>query len=275
VDDPTPGEGQVPVDIEAVGVNYRDVYERQGGGYGTPPPAVIGVEGTGRIADSGERVGWVAVPGSYATRVAADRDRLVPIPDGVSSEDAAAAMLQGMTAHYLAFDSYPIEPGDWVVVHASAGGVGLLLTQLAKLRAAFMRDGGTVTAPRMGIWFPNGKWDVENVGVSPDVEVIITDELPAYRKAIGNAKHETVNHIKKEYVRFGTDIHTNTIESAFSLFKRGIIGNYHRVSIKHLQRYLDEFTYRFNHRTIEDLFSATVRQLGGFSPLPYRELVSE
>lgn len=134
LDDPTPGDGQVLVDIEAAGINYRDVYERQGGGYGSEPPAVMGVEGAGRVADSGERVAWVGVPGSYATRVAADREGLVPIPDGVSSEDAAAAMLQGMTAHYLAFDSYPIESGDWVVVHAAAGGVGQLLTQLAKLR---------------------------------------------------------------------------------------------------------------------------------------------
>lgn len=134
VPDPSPADGQVLVRVEAVGINYRDVYEREGQGYGSEPPAVIGVEGAGTLVDSGERVAWVAVPGSYAELVAADRERLVPIPDGVSSELAAAAMLQGMTAHYLAFDSYPIEPGDWVVVHAAAGGVGLLLTQLAKLR---------------------------------------------------------------------------------------------------------------------------------------------
>ena len=87
-----------------------------------------------RSPGRGERVAWSSVPGSYADRVAADRDKLVPIPDGVSTEVAAAAILQGMTAHYLASDSYPIEPGDWVLVHAAAGGVGLLLTQLAKLR---------------------------------------------------------------------------------------------------------------------------------------------
>jgi NADPH2:quinone reductase len=136
VPDPTPGPGQVLVEVEAAGVNYRDVYEREGGGYGQSPPAVIGVEGAGRVADSGERVAWVAVPGSYAERVAADRDRLVVVPEGVPSEIAAAALLQGMTAHFLAFDSYPIEDGDWVLVHAAAGGVGLLLTQLAKLRGA-------------------------------------------------------------------------------------------------------------------------------------------
>jgi NADPH2:quinone reductase len=136
IPDPTPGEGQVLVDVEAVGVNYRDVYERQADGYGADPPAVIGVEGAGRVADSGERVAWVSVPGSYAERVAADRDRLVPVPDDVSPEVAAAALLQGMTAHYLAFDSYPIQEGDWVLVHAAAGGMGLLVTQLAKLRGA-------------------------------------------------------------------------------------------------------------------------------------------
>jgi NADPH2:quinone reductase len=131
---PTPGDGEVLVDVEAIGINYRDVYERQGGGYGSEPPAIIGVEGAGKIADSGERVGWVGVPGSYAEQVVAARERLVPIPDGVSSEVAAAALLQGMTAHYLAADSYPIESGDWVLVHAAAGGVGLLLTQIAKAR---------------------------------------------------------------------------------------------------------------------------------------------
>jgi NADPH2:quinone reductase len=134
VPEPTPADGQVLVRVEAVGINYRDVYERQGGGYGSEPPAVIGVEGAGTIVDSGERVAWVAVPGSYAELVAADPGKLVPIPDGVSSEGAAAALLQGMTAHYLAYDSYPIQAGDWVVVHAAAGGVGLLLTRLAKLR---------------------------------------------------------------------------------------------------------------------------------------------
>ncbi len=134
VPDPSPSEQQALVEVEAVGVNFRDVYERQGGGYGSAPPAIVGVEGAGRIADTGERVAWAHVPGSYAERVAAPRENLVPIPDPVSTEIAAAALLQGMTAHYLAFDSYPVREGDWVVVHAAAGGVGLLLTQIAKLR---------------------------------------------------------------------------------------------------------------------------------------------
>ena len=86
------------------------------------------------VADTGARVAWANVSGSYAGRIAAAPGKLVPVPDGISSEIAAAALLQGMTAHYLASDSYPIEAGDWVLVHAAAGGVGLLLTQIAKLR---------------------------------------------------------------------------------------------------------------------------------------------
>ena len=131
---PTPGDGDVLINIEAVGINYRDVYERNGGGYGSAPPAIIGVEGAGKIADTGERVAWAHVDGSYAEQIAAPRAKIVEVPDGVSSEVAAAALLQGMTAHYLACDSYPVGDGDWVLVHAAAGGVGLLLTQIAKSR---------------------------------------------------------------------------------------------------------------------------------------------
>jgi NADPH2:quinone reductase len=131
---PTPGDDEVLVNVDAIGVNYRDVYERNGSGYGSAPPAVIGVEGAGMIAGTGERVAWAHADGSYAEQIAAPREKLVPVPDDVSSEVAAAAILQGMTAHYLAADSYPVAEGDWVLVHAAAGGVGLLLTQLAKLR---------------------------------------------------------------------------------------------------------------------------------------------
>jgi NADPH2:quinone reductase len=132
--DPMPGEGEVLVDVEAIGVNYRDVYEREGSAYATALPAIVGIEGAGTVADTGERVAWTGVPGSYAERVAARREQLIPVPDGIGTEAAAAALLQGMTAHYLASDSYPIAEGDWVLVHAAAGGVGLLLTQLATLR---------------------------------------------------------------------------------------------------------------------------------------------
>jgi len=135
VPEPVAAEGEVLVSVEAVGVNYRDVYEREGGGRrAATPPAIVGVEGAGTVVETGERVAWAHVFGSYAERVAAPRERLVPVPDGISAEVAAAAILQGMTAHYLAHDSHPVAAGDWVLVHAAAGGVGLLLTQLAKLR---------------------------------------------------------------------------------------------------------------------------------------------
>jgi NADPH2:quinone reductase len=136
VPDPQPDDGQVLVKVEAVGVNFRDVYEREGRSYALEPPAVVGVEGAGTVEGTEERVAWIGVPGSYAEYVAADRERLVPVPEGVTSEEAAAALLQGMTAHYLSHDSYPIQEGDWVLVHAGAGGVGLLLIQMARLRSA-------------------------------------------------------------------------------------------------------------------------------------------
>jgi len=135
VPDPVAGPDQALVKIEAIGVNYRDVYEREREGYGADAPAIIGAEAGGTTAE-GERLVWSAGKASYAERVAVDRGKTVPIPDGVATDVAVAALLQGMTAHYLAHDSYPIEEGDWVVVHAAAGGVGLLLTQIAKLRGA-------------------------------------------------------------------------------------------------------------------------------------------
>lgn len=134
VPDPEPGPGDALVDVEAAGVNYMDVYEREGKGYGSPPPATPGAEGAGTIAGTGERVAWMNVPGSYAQRLRAPRERLVPVPDNLAIEVAAAAMLQGITADYLVFDSYSVRPGDWAVVHAAAGGMGLLLTQLITLR---------------------------------------------------------------------------------------------------------------------------------------------
>lgn len=146
--EPTHGRGQLLVDVEAIGVNYRDIYEREGG-YGVPPPLVAGIEGSGTVALLGEgvadvavgdRVAWVSAQGSYAERVVLDAAQAVPVPDGVGSELAAAALLQGMTAHYLSRSTYRVGPGDTAVVHAAAGGVGLLLTQIVKLH------GGTVIA---------------------------------------------------------------------------------------------------------------------------------
>jgi NADPH2:quinone reductase len=132
VPDPVPADDEVLVDIEAVGVNFRDVYERLEDDYGATAPAIMGIEGGG-TAVGGERLAWAHGSKSYADRVAVKRSVTVPIPDGVETDVAVAALLQGMTAHYLVFDSYPIGEGDWVLVHAAAGGVGLLLTQMAKL----------------------------------------------------------------------------------------------------------------------------------------------
>jgi NADPH2:quinone reductase len=135
VPEPRPGDGEVVVRIEVAGVNFMDVYEREGKpGYGSAPPGVPGAEGAGTIADTGERVAWVNVPGSYAEAFVALRAKLVSVPDGMATDVAAATPLQGITAHYLVNDSYPVQPDDWAIVHAAAGGVGLLLTQLIKQR---------------------------------------------------------------------------------------------------------------------------------------------
>jgi NADPH:quinone reductase len=144
VPDPRAEDGRVVVEVAAAGVNYMDVYEREGKGYGSTPPAVPGAEGAGTIAGTGRRVAWMNVPGSYAEKLAAPEELLVPVPDGIELDVAAATLLQGLTAHYLASDSYPVQPGDWVLVHAGAGGVGLLLTQIVVQR------GGRVIATTSG-----------------------------------------------------------------------------------------------------------------------------
>jgi NADPH2:quinone reductase len=150
---PQPGPGQIVAQVAAAGVNYMDIYQREGvGGYRPPLPFVTGGEGAGTIIAVGagvtglavgDRVAWVG-PGSYAEQVVLPADRVVPVPDGISTELAAAAILQGMTAHYLANSTYPVRAGDVTVVHAAAGGVGLLLTQMIKKR------GGTVVATCSG-----------------------------------------------------------------------------------------------------------------------------
>lgn len=142
--DPQPGAGEVVVDVEAAGVNYHDVYEREGAPpYGGSTPLVAGVELAGTVRTvgdgvegvaPGDRVATAAAKGAYAAQAVVDATRLVPVPDGLASDVAAAALLQGMTAEYLAASTYPVQEGDWVVVHAAAGGVGLLLTQIVELR---------------------------------------------------------------------------------------------------------------------------------------------
>jgi transposase-like protein len=112
--------------------------------------------------------------------------------------------------------------------------------------------------------------------VSTDVDVIITDTLPAYKKAVGDSVHKTVNHMAKEYARYedGKCITTNTIESAFSLLKRGIIGSWHKISAKHLPAYLDEMTFRFNRRKSANLFLDTLRHMVTAPVLTFEKLTT-
>lgn len=143
---PSPDRGEVLVRVEAAGVNFIDIYQRSGQ-YPTPRPIPLGLEGAGvveaigdRVDDlrPGDRVAWASGPGSYATHVVVPAARLVPIPEGVDATSAAAAMLQGMTAHYLARSTWPLKAGDACLVHAAAGGVGLLLCQMARRAGAFV-----------------------------------------------------------------------------------------------------------------------------------------
>ena len=148
MDVPAPGPGQLLVTAHAAGVNFIDTY-RRAGIYPMTFPHIVGSEGAGVVSAVGEgvprtlqgrRVAWTDAPGSYAEQVLVQADRALPVPDGVSDDLAAAAPLQGLTAHYLATSTYPIQAGEWALVHAAAGGVGLLLTQLIRSR------GGRVVA---------------------------------------------------------------------------------------------------------------------------------
>jgi len=142
--DPVAGPGQALVRLDACGINFIDVYHRTGL-YQLPLPFVPGQEGAGTVVavglgvtqvKPGDRVAWCDVLGSYAELVAAPADRLVPIPAGVTAPEATALMLQGATAHYLACSTYPLKAGDTCLIHAAAGGTGLLLCQIAKRRGA-------------------------------------------------------------------------------------------------------------------------------------------
>jgi NADPH2:quinone reductase len=148
---PEPKAGEVRVKQAAIGVNFIDIYHRKGL-YPNNLPFTPGSEGSGTVDAVGEgvtelkvgdRVAYAMAPGAYAEYVVISAARLVPVPEGVTLEQAAAVMLQGMTAHYLAISTYPLQPGDTALVHAAAGGVGLLLTQIAKQRGA--RVIGTVS----------------------------------------------------------------------------------------------------------------------------------
>jgi len=151
VPEPSASAGEAVVAIDAVGVNYIDVYFRTGG-YKMSLPFTPGLEAAGTVVSvapdvtevkTGDRVAYTSVPGAYAQFAAVPARRLVVLPAGVTTQQAAAAMLQGMTAHYLVVSTRPLAKGDTCLVHAAAGGVGLLLCQIAKLRGA--RVIGTVS----------------------------------------------------------------------------------------------------------------------------------
>jgi NADPH:quinone reductase len=144
VPDPSPKAGEALVKIDAAGVNFIDTYQRSGH-YKVPLPTVLGQEGGGTVSavgagvtnvKAGDKVAWTGILGSYAEKHVVPGERLVALPAGVTTKQGAAIMLQGMTAHYLASSTYALKAGDTCLVHAGAGGVGLLLTQIAKLRGA-------------------------------------------------------------------------------------------------------------------------------------------
>jgi len=144
--DPTPGPGELLFDVEAVGVNFIEIYQREGQ-YRLPLPLTLGAEAAGVVRSiganvtefkPGDRIVSQNVKGAYAERATVAAERAVRVPDGVTSKQAAAVFLQGLTAHYLTTSTFPLSRGDRALVHAAAGGVGLLLCQMAKKRGAFV-----------------------------------------------------------------------------------------------------------------------------------------
>ena len=144
VPEPQPKPGEAIVKVDAAGLNYIDVYQRSGL-YKLNMPLTLGLEAGGTVTavgsgvtdvKAGDKVAYTGIPGAYAQFAAVPAERLVTLPQGVSTKQGAAIMLQGMTAHYLACSTYPLKSGDTCLVHAAAGGVGLILCQIARLRGA-------------------------------------------------------------------------------------------------------------------------------------------
>ena len=151
VAEPGPKAGEAVVKVDAAGINYIDVYQRSGQ-YKLALPLTLGLEAGGTVTavgpnvaevKVGDKVAYTGIPGAYAQYAAVPAARLVTLPAGLTTRQGAAAMLQGLTAHYLACSTYPLKSGDTCLVHAAAGGVGLLLCQIAKMRGA--RVIGTVS----------------------------------------------------------------------------------------------------------------------------------
>ncbi|HLK21121.1 MAG TPA: quinone oxidoreductase [Bryobacteraceae bacterium] len=211
---PSPGAGQALVKIAASGVNFIDTYFRSGL-YPAPPPVVLGSEGAGTVEavgpdvtslKPGDRVAYAMARGSYAEYAAVPAAQLVKIPDSVDFQTAAAAMLQGMTAHYLTHSTYPLKAGESCLIHAAAGGMGLLLIQMAKMLGA--RVVGTVS----------------------------TDEKAKQAKAAG--ADEVVIYTKEDFVAKAKGMHvvydsvgkTTFLPSLDCLRPRGMMVNYGNAS---------------------------------------------
>lgn len=206
VAEPEPGPEQVRVDVAAAGVNFIDVYHRTGK-YPLPLPFVAGSEGSGTVSAVGEgvddvavgdRVAWAMVHGSgYAEQVLVAADRVVPVPDGVDDETAAAVMLQGLTAQYLTSSTYEVGEGDVVLVHAAAGGVGLLLTQVAAARGA--RVIATTSTPE--------KADLARAAGASDVVLYTDNDLRAEirRLTAGEGVHVVYDGVGRATFEAGLD----------------------------------------------------------------------
>ena len=176
VDTPEPGKGQALVRLEAAGVNFLDVYHRTGL-YKVDLPFRPGSEGAGVVErgtniKAGTRVAYATVTGAYAEYAVVPEERLVVLPDGVDTRLAAAAMLQGMTAHYLAVSVFPLREGHTALVHAAAGGVGALLVQIAKQRGA--RVIGTASTRHLDVARDAGADEVIDY-TTTDFETIVKD----------------------------------------------------------------------------------------------------
>ena len=186
VAEPTPKAGEAVVKVDAAGLNYIDVYQRSGL-YKLDMPLTLGLEAGGTVTavasgvtevKVGDKVAYTGVPGAYAQYAAVPAAKLVVLPQGVSTRQGAAAMLQGMTAHYLACSTYPLKKGDTCLVHAAAGGVGLLLCQMAKMRGA--RVIGTVSTDE--------KAKLAREAGADDVILYTTQDFEAETKRITGGK---------------------------------------------------------------------------------------
>lgn len=203
---PQPGAGEALVRLAAAGVNFIDVYKRTGL-YRIPLPATPGEEGAGTVVAVGEgvqdvrvgdRVAWAGVMGAYAEYAVIPAARLVPLPAGVSEAQGAAVMLQGMTAHYLAASTYPLSEGDRCLVHAAAGGVGLLLVQIAKRRGAHVI--ATVGS--------DGKAELARAAGADDVIVYTRDDFVAETRRLtdGRGVHVVYDSVGRTTFLPGLDL---------------------------------------------------------------------